>query len=303
MSWPRGTASERAAWFCGTFTVTRVAVAWVVAPAFVAVRITGAAVGLCCDDSTFDWQAIWLVKTPTLLFLHGMWGDASYWNRFRRRFEGCGYRTEAITFLHHEKPQDSSRLRHVGIMDYVAQAEQAISALPDVPVLVGHSMGGLVAQKLAERGLAKAMVLVAPVAPAGISVGTWSSFLCISGNLHQIVRQRPFVIKWRQSRYGLLNTLAPREMAAVHGSFVHESGRAMWEIVTGAIAVDERQVSCPVLVAVGSEDRATPPSVVKRIARKYDAEYREYPGWCHYLGIAWEAIDEIHDWVNARGLS
>ena len=230
-----------------------------------------------------------------------MWGDARFWNRFRRRFEECGYRTEAVTFLHHEKPQDISMLRHVGIMDYVAQVEQAIGALPDAPVLVGHSMGGLVAQKLAERGLAKALVLVAPVAPAGISPGTWSSFLCISGNLHQIVLQRPFVIHWRQSKYGLLNTLAPREMAAIYGSFVRESGRAMWEIVSGAIAVDERQVSCPVLAIVGSEDRATPPSVVRRIAEKYGADYREYPGWCHYLGIAWEAMDDVLDWVNARG--
>ena len=39
------------------------------------------------------------MKTPTFLFLHGMWGDARFWNRFRRRFEECGYRTEAVTFL------------------------------------------------------------------------------------------------------------------------------------------------------------------------------------------------------------
>ena len=243
------------------------------------------------------------MKTPTVFFLHGMWGDASFWNRFRRRFEACGYPTEAITFLHHEKPQDSSRLRQVRIMDYVAQSEQAIRALPDVPVLVGHSMGGLVAQKLAERGLAKALVLVAPVAPAGISVGSWSSFVCISGNLHQIVLQRPFLMPWLQSRYGLLNTLGPREMAGIYGSFVHESGRAMWEIITGAIAVDERKVSCPVLTIVGSHDRATPPPIVKKIAAKYGGDYREYPGRCHYLGIAWDAIDEVFDWVNGRRLS
>jgi non-heme chloroperoxidase len=260
-----------------------------------------ASVGLYCDDSTFDWQAIRLVKTSTVLFLHGMWGDARFWNRFRRRFEECGHRTEAVTFLHHEKPQDSSQLRHVGMMDYVAQAERAIQAMPDAPVLVGHSMGGLVAQKLAERGLAKAMVLVAPVAPAGISLATWSSLVCISGNLHQIVLRRPFIMPWRQSRYGFLNTLGPREMGAIYRSFVHESGKAMREIVTGAIAVDERQVSCPVLVIVGSEDRATPPAVVKRIAEKYGADYREYPGRGHYLGVAWEAMDDVLDWVNARG--
>lgn len=242
------------------------------------------------------------MKTPSLFFLHGMWGDASFWNRFRRRFEACGYSTEAITFLHHEKPQDSSRLRHVGIMDYVEQAKRVIETLPDRPVVVGHSMGALVAQKLAESGLAKAMVLVAPVAPAGISCGTWSSVRCISGNLHQIALQYPFVIPYRQSRYGLLNTLSPREIAAIHGAFVHESGKVMWEIVTGAIAVDEHEVSCPVLTIVGSEDRSTPPSVVRKIAAKYHADYKEYEGWCHYLGIAWDAIEDVVDWVSTREL-
>lgn len=242
------------------------------------------------------------MKTPTLLFLHGMWGDAAFWNRFRRKFEGGGFQTEAITFLHHDKPQDSSRLRHVGILDYVAQATRVIEALPDRPVIVGHSMGALVAQKLAESGMAKAMVLVAPVAPAGISCSTWSSFRCISGNLHQIALQQPFVIPWRQSCYGLLNTLSPREMAAIYGSFVHESGKAMREIVTGAVAVDEREVSCPVLAIVGSEDRSTPPSVVRKIAAKYHADYREYEGLCHYLGVAWDAIDDVVEWVSAQEL-
>jgi len=243
------------------------------------------------------------VTAPTFLFLHGMWGDAAYWNRFRRKYDECGYRTEAFDFMHHGKPQDSSKLRHVGVMDYVEQATSVIEKLPDRPVVFGHSMGALVAQKLAERGLVRAMVLVAPVAPAGISCGTWSSIFCISGNLHQIVLQRPFRIPWFQARYGILNTLGPREMIGIHGSFVYESGRVMRQIVTGAIAVDERKVLCPVLAVVGSEDRATPPVIVRKIAEKYHADYREYPGCGHYLGIAWDTIDGVLAWVKAQEMS
>ncbi len=234
---------------------------------------------------------------PPVLFVHGMWADQTYWNRFRRSFERNGLATHSITLLCHEKPQDIDGLRRVGILDYVAQVRDVALLLPEPPVVVGHSMGALVAQKLAETTAIHSLVLLSPVGPSGISPVRPTVLLCAGGNVIDALRRRPFIIPPWNARYGLLNTLSSREQTVVYRSFVYESGRALWEIFRGAVSVNEREITCPILVAVGSEDRATPPLVARRIAHKYGADYREYPGECHYLSASRVAIDDVTHWV------
>lgn len=229
-----------------------------------------------------------------------MWADRGHWNRFRRSFERSGFETCAITLMGHETPQHAASLRHVGIMDYVAQVKAHLGAVPALPVVIGHSMGALVAQKLAESVPLRLLVLLSPVAPGGISVVAPSVALCASANVADAVLQRPFRIPARNARYGILNTLSSREQGVVYGSFLYESGKALWEIMRGTIRVDESRVDCPVLVLVGSCDRATPPAIARRIATKYGAEYREYAGRCHFMGAASEVIDETIEWVVQR---
>jgi non-heme chloroperoxidase len=226
-----------------------------------------------------------------------MWADANHWNRFRRAFERIGFRTRAVTLSFHDAPQDLAALRRAGVLDYVDRAADDIG--PEQAILIGHSLGGLVAQKLAERGMAYALVLLATVAPAGIRPLTPSSALCISGNLLDLVLSRPFIIPPRNARFGLTNTLSRREQGVIQQSFLYESGRALREIVTGAIAVDEHKVRCPVLVGVGSEDRATPRTIARRVARKYDADYHEYSGKCHFIGGDSDVIADVVAWCDA----
>jgi pimeloyl-ACP methyl ester carboxylesterase len=86
--------------------------------------------------------------------------------------------------------------------------------------------------------------------------------------------------------------------AVVHKSFLYESGRALRDILMGSVVVDQRRIACPVLVGVGAKDRATPPGVAKRIARKYGAECRQYEGQCHFLGASNEVIEDVTSWVE-----
>ena len=54
------------------------------------------------------------------------------------------------------------------LLDYAADLEREILALPERPVIIGHSMGGLLAQILAARGLCSRLVCLTPAAPRGI---------------------------------------------------------------------------------------------------------------------------------------
>jgi pimeloyl-ACP methyl ester carboxylesterase len=185
-------------------------------------------------------------------------------------------------------------------MEFVAQVQAEMRPLPAAPVIIGHSMGALVAQKLAELETVRALALLGPVAPGGVFPVRPSVALCIAGNVLDVLLRRPFLIPARNARYGILNTLPPRLQAVVYESFLYESGKALSEMLRGSISVDERRVDCPVLVAVGAMDRATPPAVARRIARKYGAEYREYAGQCHFLGASHEAMGDIAEWVVGK---
>src|SRR5438445_4111360 len=109
--------------------------------------------------------------TETIFMIHGMWGGPWYWENYRRVFEAQGYRCIATTLPYHDMdPQGvpDPRLGTASLLDYVDALALEIAQLDEKPIVMGHSLGGLLAQMLAARGLAKALVLLTPAAPAGV---------------------------------------------------------------------------------------------------------------------------------------
>ena len=107
----------------------------------------------------------------TIFLIHGMWGGPWYWENYKHVFEQQGYRCIAATLPFHDMaPGDvpDPRLGTCSLLDYAAAIEQEIRRIGLKPIIVGHSMGGLLAQILGSRGLAKALVLLSPSSPAGI---------------------------------------------------------------------------------------------------------------------------------------
>ena len=109
--------------------------------------------------------------SETIFMIHGMWGGSWYWQNYKHYLEAKGYRCVVTTLRHHDVSPKDAPHPHLGttsLLDYVDDLEQEIRALGVKPIIMGHSMGGLLAQMLAARGLAKAVVLLAPASPAGI---------------------------------------------------------------------------------------------------------------------------------------
>lgn len=103
--------------------------------------------------------------------------------------------------------------------------------------------------------------------------------------------------------------LPVEERREIYDKFVYESGRTASEIgfwlfdSKGAAKVDESKVTCPVLVVAGAEDRITPASVVRKVAKKYEtvSTYKEFENHAHWVigEPGWEDIaGYIVDWFS-----
>ena len=108
----------------------------------------------------------------------------------------------------------------------------------------------------------------------------------------------------------MIHLLPEVDQKAAYERFVYESGRAAFEIgfwyldTGGAARVDETEVTCPVLVVSGAEDRITPASVVQKVANKYKtvSTYKEFGNHAHWVmgEPGWEKIAEfISDWMQS----
>ena len=251
--------------------------------------------------------------TDTIFMIHGMCAGAWVWNNFKGFFAAKGYHCMTPTLRYHDINQSKApnpQLGTTSLLDYAGDLEQEIRQLGGKPVVMGHSMGGLLAQMIGSCGLAKALVLLAPASPAGIlplKPSVMRAFL--SAVTQWGFWRKPMRPTFNEVVYSALHLMPAEEHQAIYDKFGYESGRAGWEIglwffdSKGASRIDESQVTCPVLVIAGAEDRMTPASVVRKVARKYKAvaTYKEFRHHAHWVvgEPGWEAIAEyIADWLD-----
>ena len=244
----------------------------------------------------------------TLFMIHGMWGTSRDWGHYIPFFESRGYRCIATTLPYHNPdPRDppDPRLGTASVLDYADAMERELQRLDEPPVIMGHSMGGLVAQILGARGLARSLVLLTPAAPAGI--------LALTPSVIRGFWRKPLRQTYAEAAYSALSLLPEEEQRKRYAGYGYESGRVIFEIGywpldrRHAARVDEARVTCPMLVVAATQDRITPASVVRKVARKYRAvsTYREFAEHAHWvLGEpGWEDIAQyVADWLERQHL-
>jgi pimeloyl-ACP methyl ester carboxylesterase len=202
------------------------------------------------------------------------------------------------------------RLGTTSLLDYAKDLEDEIRQLDTTPIIVGHSMGGLLAQILGTKGLAKGLVLLTPAPPSGVFALKWSVIKSFWSGLKKWGWWRkPLRGTFDEAVYGIFNLMSEEEQKDIYNRFVYESGRAAKEIgfylfdSQDASKVDESKVTCPVLVIAGSQDRMTPASVVRKVGDKYRdvSTYMEYANHAHWVigEPDWEEIAEyVAEWVR-----
>jgi pimeloyl-ACP methyl ester carboxylesterase len=240
---------------------------------------------------------------PPVLMIHGAFCGPWSLQGLREKFEAAGYAVTAPALRFHDGKRPPAALGTTCLADYATDLEQEIRALKQAPILVGHSMGGLLAQMLGARIPIAALILLAPSAPWGVppttlfEIGAAQAMHLQPGYWNQILEPSRDV--------ALAHSLdkLPRHMRdEVFNHFVPESGRATFEIMNWGIdfrqgsAVDADAVTAPLLFLTGSEDRLNPPSTVAKIAALYKsrATAEVLDGMGHWLigEPGWEKLAE-----------
>ena len=252
----------------------------------------------------------------TIFMIHGMFGGPWYWENYQKKFEAEGYRCIAPALLYHD--MDPCGVPHpdlgtTSLLDYAEQLDREICKLDEPPVVMGHSMGALLAQMLGARKRVKALVLLTPASPAGIMALTPSVVKSFwSAQTTWGVWKNPFRLKFSEVVYSMLHLMTEKEQWEIFNKLVYESGRAATEIgywpfdPKRASSVDESRVTCPVLVVAGRLDRITPASVARKIAKKYNAvsTYKEFKNHAHWVvgEPGWQEVaDYASSWITERG--
>jgi len=240
---------------------------------------------------------------PPVLMIHGAFCGPWSMQGLKKKFEAAGYRVSTPALRFHDVARPPAALGTTGLNDYAADLEAEIKTLGKPPILVGHSMGGLLAQMLAARQDVAALILLAPSAPWGtppttlFEIGAAQSLHMHPGYWNMVLEPNRDV--------ALAHSLdrLPRHMRdEVFGHFVPESGRATFEIMNWGLdlnrasEVDVDAVTAPLLFLTGSEDRINPPSTVERIAALYKnrATHEVLDGMGHWLigEPGWEKLAE-----------
>jgi pimeloyl-ACP methyl ester carboxylesterase len=262
-------------------------------------------------------------ETPELLFVHGAWHGAWCWARLQAMCALGGLRSHAVNLRGHGGSSGHERLRHVHLDEYVADVAQVARELTAPFVLLGHSMGGLVAQRylsLLEQGRdlprPQGVVLMATVLPTDMNrilrspvmtrnLGGWRGVLRIMLRMRLAGDATGFVSSPELVRTMFFTPDTPEQ--DVVDCFIrlqNESATVFFETQRLArLWQMPPRGEVPILVLGGARDACFPPAALMRLAAGYGATLHLFAGMGHDLMLdqGWEQVaDAVMAWT--RGL-
>jgi non-heme chloroperoxidase len=259
-----------------------------------------------------------------VVFVHGLWLHATSWGPWVDLFREAGYAPTAPGWpgdsdTVEETRRDPSRVADKGIDDVVDHYAQIIRGLDAPPIVIGHSFGGLIAQRLLGQDLAAAGVAIDPAPIQGVLVLPVSALRVASIALRKPANRREAIsLTAEQFRYGFGNALPAQESADLYERWTIPSpGKPLFEAALAnftphspaKVNTGDRNRG-PLLVTAGGQDHTVPPAISMATRKQYHkspavTDFRDFADRGHSLTIdhGWrEVADYVLNWLKQRGV-
>jgi pimeloyl-ACP methyl ester carboxylesterase len=217
-----------------------------------------------------------------ILLIHGTWCNGKNWGDFAAEMERRGFTVHAPTLRHHGSPDEADvwgnaqQVTEVGLLDYVADLAELVDSMDSPPIIVGHSLGALLAQLLAARRPNKGVVLMGPAPAAGMFAFYPSMVRLWMRYVPQWLSRTPmYPVAWKPWTELVCNAQSPELQRSYYATLCAESGTAYFETALWfldrkrAARVDYDAIKSPVLSVTGSQDKCTVPRIGRVTAKKY----------------------------------
>lgn len=240
--------------------------------------------------------------------IHGTWGNGDTLGDARREFQERGYTVHTPPLRYHDLPlaEGAEKVGSVSLRDYADDVVALVESLDSPPLLVGHSLGALVAQLVAARTRHVGVVAATPGPAAGIFASYPGAFRVFG---RHYLQPRPWAkplppATWKVFRRYITNTTDEAIARDLYPTLVCDSGRVYCELLwfldrARAAKVDFSAIKTPVLAIGGERDRLVNFRVARATAARYpNGTYVEIPGSDHMvlhgnaLPVAMARIDE-----------
>lgn len=236
-------------------------------------------------------------NAKTIVFITGAFVHHSCWDDWRLFFEERGYKTIAPPWPGKEQPAEKLRLMHhdstiakTRLVALTAYYSKITADLAQKPILIGHSMGGLITQLLLQRNLAIAGIAIHSLQPQGIFTFKFSFYKAGWGALGFFTAaEKAYIMSFREWQYAFTNGMSYEEQRDAYYRFVvPESKLVVRDAITIAAKIDFSKPHAPLLFLAGSSDRFIPASLNFSNFKRYSdpssiIAYKESAGRNHFV--------------------
>ncbi len=256
-----------------------------------------------------------------IVLVHGAWLNALGWEAVKARYEAGGHTVIAESWPLDDRPPAQLRaapdpaLARLGQREIVAHYERIIRALPQAPILIGHSLGGVVVQHLLDRGLGVAGVAINPAPTPGVALHRHAIVSALPVFLDPLSRWKVKTMSRRFFATRFAQTAPEAEKDALYDRYIVPTpGRVYWDGVVNPMRITwDNPARPPLLLIGGGQDLIADGSMTRAIHEKQTRArsltalriFEERSHWT-LMDAGWEAVaDFALDWAltHARGVS